>query len=222
MRAPVHLRGGVAVRLVILLAGLFCCAAGMVAALKSRLGLGPWAVLAQGIAKHAPLSFGNATIAISLVLLLTAWRLGAQLGLGTLADAVLVGVFIDSLTAIDWVSRLDHAALAWRTALLAGGVVSFSLGSALYLATAFGGGPRDALMLALWSRTGARIAYCRVAIELAALTAGFVLGGTVGVGTVALATLVGPCLQASFRVFVRAGLARPPALVELSPAVASV
>jgi uncharacterized membrane protein YczE len=179
-------------------------------------------VLAQGIARHTPLSFGNATIAISAVILVAAWRLGAHLGFGTVTDAVLVGVFIDALTAIGWVDHLDRVPLVWRTALLAGALLSFSFGSALYIATAFGGGPRDALMLALWARSGARIAYYRVAIEVLALGVGFALGGTVGIGTVALATLVGPCLQTFFRVLARSRLAERTQLSELTPATSTV
>jgi uncharacterized membrane protein YczE len=195
-----QVRGGVAARSFGLLAGLFGCAIGIVAMLEARLGLGSWAVLQQGIARRTPLSFGTATIAVSLVVLATGWILGARIGVGTIADAFLVGFFIDLLVRLSWVDRLAHLPVGDRVALLFFGLVAFSLGSAVYISCAFGGGPRDALMLGLWERTGWRPAVCRTVLEVAALVLGVTLGGTVGIGTFAMAFLIGPLLDASFTI----------------------
>src|SRR5437773_10659724 len=108
MRAPPRLRGGLGLRMAVLLSGLFLFATGIVALLESRLGLSPWDVLHQGIARHTPLSFGEANIAVSVAVLLTAWLLGARVGLGTLANALLVGGFVQLLTSLSAVTHLAH------------------------------------------------------------------------------------------------------------------
>jgi uncharacterized membrane protein YczE len=174
--------------------------------LEARLGLGSWAVLQQGISRTTPLSFGTATIAVSFVVLLLGWNLGAQIGVGTIADAFLVGLFIDLLTRLSWVDHLAKLAVGDRVALLVFGLLAFSFGSALYISGAFGGGPRDALMLGLWEWTGWRPAICRTVLEMGVLVIGVTLGGRVGVGTFAMAFLVGPFLDASFIVLRRVGL----------------
>jgi uncharacterized membrane protein YczE len=206
-RVPVVLRGSLLIRTGYLVLGLILCAVGIVGAVRSTLGAGPWAVLAQGLAKHLPLSFGNTTVAISIALIAIAWILGAQIGLGTIADAILVGLFIDLLDRVALLSRIGHENLGLRVAVLAVAICAFSVGSAVYLATALGGGPRDALMLAVWSRTGVAIAYSRPTVELIVLVLGAALGGTFGIGTVALTMLVGPTLQIALRALRQAGLA---------------
>jgi uncharacterized protein len=187
--------------------GLFLFAAGIVAFLESRLGLSPWDVLHQGIARHSPLSFGLANIAVGLVVLTVAWLLGAKIGIGTLANAVLVGAFIQLLTSLGAIDRLSDQGLGVRLALVASGVALVGLGSGLYLGADLGAGPRDSLMLVGTQRTSLRIAVVRGALELGALVAGFVLGGTVGLGTVAFALLIGPSVEASFWALERSGLA---------------
>lgn len=187
--------------------GLFLFAAGIVAFLESRLGLSPWDVLHQGIARHSPLSFGLANIVVGVVVLTIAWLIGAKIGIATLANAVLVGVFIELLTSIGAVDRLSGQPLGVRIALLASGVLLVGLGSGLYLGADLGAGPRDSLMVIGTQRTSLRISFVRGALELGALAAGFVLGGTVGLGTVAFALLIGPSIEASFWVLERTGLA---------------
>ncbi|MGZ4129514.1 MAG: YczE/YyaS/YitT family protein [Actinomycetota bacterium] len=214
MREAPRLRGGVGVRLVCLFVGLAVIAAGIAALLESRLGLLPWDVLHQGIARHSPLLIGQANIAVALVMLVVAWLLGQPPGLGTVANAIVIGWLVDVFIAITWVDRLSGTGLGVRVLLVAAGLVAFSIGSTLYIGAAFGAGPRDSTMLALARRTGRRIAIVRATIELSALAVGWVLGGTVGVGTAICAILVGPAVEAGFWVALRLGLAtsRAPAL----------
>jgi uncharacterized membrane protein YczE len=195
------------VRLALLVFGLFLFAAGVVSLLESKLGLAPWDVLQQGIAKHTPLSFGEATIAVSVVVLAIAWRLGARIGIGTLANAVLVGGFVQLLTSIELVSDLSDLPLGGRIGLLAAGIALMGAGSGFYLGAGLGAGPRDSLMVVGAARTSFRIGVVRAALELVALAAGFALGGTVGVGTVAFAALIGPVVEASFWLLERSPLA---------------
>jgi uncharacterized protein len=209
VRAPPRIRGGLATRLAVLVAGLFLFALGIVSFLESRLGLSPWDVLHQGIAKHSPLSFGEANIAVSVVVVTIAFLLGARVGIGTLANAVLVGVFIVALTSIGAIQDLAHEPLEVRVGLLAAGVVLTGAGSGIYLAAALGAGPRDSLMVVGSLRLGRRIAVVRAALELCALGLGILLGGTFGVGTVAFALLIGPSIEACFWLLERTRLTRP-------------
>ena len=189
--------------------GLFLFALGVVLILESELGLSPWDVLSQGLSKHTPLSFGAATIVIGLVVLLLAWSLGGRPGIGTVANAVLVGTFIQLLTSIDAVSRLDEQGLAVRIALLATGIGLIGPASAFYIGADLGAGPRDTLMLVGARRTRFRIGVVRAGLELVALAAGIALGGTFGVGTIAFALLVGPVVEASFALLERTPLTKP-------------
>jgi uncharacterized membrane protein YczE len=193
----------------VLVAGLFVFALAIVAQLESRLGLSPWDTLHQGIAKHSPLSFGLANIAVSIAVLIAAWLLGARVGIGTAANAILVGGFIQALTAIGPIDRLSESSLGLRIGLLAVAMPLIGIGSALYLGAWLGAGPRDSLMVVGGERTGLRLGIVRAALELLALAAGFALGGTIGVGTVVFALGVGPALEGAFWVLQRSGLAVP-------------
>jgi uncharacterized membrane protein YczE len=175
--------------------------------LESKLGLSPWDVLNQGLAKHTPLSFGMANIAISLVVLCIGWSLGGRPGIGTLANAVLVGAFIQALTEVDALTSLSHQGLTVRIPLLVIGIALIGPASAFYIGADLGAGPRDTLMLVGARRTGARIGIVRATLEVAALAIGLVLGGTFGAGTVLFALLVGPLVEASFAALAHTPLA---------------
>ena len=193
--AAPRVRGGIAARVASLLFGLALFALAIVLILESNIGLSPWDVLNQGIAKHSPLSFGVANIAVGLTVLLLAWSLGGPPGWGTLANAVLVGAIIQGLTSIHAITELAHEPLGVRVALLAAGVVLIGPASAFYIGADLGAGPRDTLMLV------------RAALELCALAVGIVLGGTFGVGTIAFALGVGPIIEAAFSLLARSPLA---------------
>ena len=207
VHAPPRVRGGLVARLAVLVAGLFVFALAVVAQLESKLGLSPWDVLHQGISRNTPLSFGIATICVSVAVLGLAWLLGARIGIGTAANALLVGGFIQVLTAIGPVDRLSETSLGVRIGLLVAAMPLVGIGSALYLGAWLGAGPRDSLMIVGGERTGLRLGVVRTALELAALGVGYVLGGTVGVGTVVFALGVGPALEAGFWLLRRTPLA---------------
>jgi uncharacterized membrane protein YczE len=212
---PPLVRGGVALRSVSLLAGLFLFAAGVVALLQSGLGLSPWDVLNQGISDHTRLSFGAANIAVALVVLGLAWSLGARVGAGTVANAILIGVFVDLLLRLDAVGELAAQPLGVRVALMVGGIAVIGAGSALYIGAGMGAGPRDSLMLVLSRRSGVRVGLVRAALEIAVTVVGFALGGTVGIGTLAFALGIGPAVEMSFWALQRTVLAEPaPAVAE--------
>jgi uncharacterized membrane protein YczE len=215
MRAPPRLRGGLGTRLGLLTFGLFLFAAGIVALLESGLGLSPWDVLHLGLARQTPLSFGAANIVVSALVLTAAWLLGARIGVGTLANAVLVGTFVEVVSSLEPVAALADAPLATRVGLLVLGLALMGVGTGLYLGADLGAGPRDSLMVVGARRTPFRIGVVRAVLEVAALGAGFALGGTVGVGTVAFALGIGPSVELSFWLLERSPLARERASREL-------
>ena len=198
MHAAPVLRGGRLARAVWLVFGLFLCSCGIVAFLESRLGLPPWDVLHQGIAKHTPLSFGLANEVVAVIVLFLAWALGSKPGPGTVANALLIGLFVVFVQPIGLVQHLSTWPLAARALLLVGGLVCFGVGSAFYIGAAYGAGPRDSLMLIGALRTHVRIGVVRTALEGTVLVAGFALGGRVGIGTLAFAVLIGPSIEGSF------------------------
>ena len=209
MRAHPILRGGFWSRFAWLVLGLFLCSGGIVLFLESELGLPPWDVLHQGLAEQLSVSFGVANVIVSVLVLAVVWRLRARVGLGTLMNALLIGTFVIVLTAFDPVSALSEESLGVRISLIPIALVCFGVGSAFYIAASMGAGPRDSLMLVTSKRLGVRIGVARTAIEVAALALGFVLGGTVGVGTVVFALGIGPAVEASFWVLGRTPLAGP-------------
>ena len=162
--------------------------------MSAGLGNSPWTVLAQGVSLNTPLGIGAATVVISFGVL-CAWIPLRQLpGLGTILNAIVVGVAIGVMLRVLPTNPSD--ALSWL--LLAGGIASVAVGGGLYLGCRLGPGPRDGLMTGLHARTGRSLRLVRTLIELGALAGGFILGGTVGIGTVAFALLIGPGVHAVF------------------------
>jgi uncharacterized membrane protein YczE len=201
-----RVRGGYAARAASLVFGLLVFALAIVLIFDSKLGLSPWDVLNQGLSKHSPLSFGMANVAVALTVLVLGWALGGKVGIGTVANAVLVGTFID---AIRHVLDLSHEPLGVRVPLLLLGIALIGPASAFYIGADLGAGPRDTLMLVGARRTGVRVGIVRAALELCALAAGVALGGTFGAGTVLFALGVGPMVEASFALLARTPLAVP-------------
>lgn len=179
-------------RLTRLMIGLALFGVGDAVLVHSALGNSPWTVLAEGAAEQVGLGIGSTTIAISFVILLAWLPLRQRPGLGTIANAVVIGVAIDvALRLLGPGSDL----LAIRVAEVAGAIGLVSVGSGLYLTARLGPGARDGLMTGLAARTGASIRLTRALIELVACAVGVALGGTLGLGTIAFALLIGPGVQ---------------------------
>ena len=159
----------------------------------SELGNSPWTVLAEGVAVQTPLPVGAATVAISFAVLLMWIPLGQRLGLGTILNAIVIGVAIDASLA--WLP--EPSELFPRYALVVAGIGLVGVGSGLYLTCFLGPGPRDGLMTGISRRSGLSLRVVRTGIEVTALTIGVILGGTVGIGTLAFAVLIGPAVQAA-------------------------
>jgi len=210
------------VRFVALVLGLGLFAFGIVLLFESELGLPPWDVLNQGISERTALSFGTANIAVALLVLVVSWRLGARVGVGTVANAILIGIFVDLFLAVPTIERLSDQELPARGVAMVGGIVVIGVGSAFYIGAGMGAGPRDSLMLVLARRSGIRIGAVRVGLEVSVTVAGLALGGTVGLGTLAFAFGIGPAVELAFWALGRSPLAEagadPPAWSEYDPA----
>ncbi|HEX8646294.1 MAG TPA: hypothetical protein VF715_05295 [Thermoleophilaceae bacterium] len=183
-------------QLATLLAGLWLFGSGEALLLDSQLGNSPWTVLAEGASDQTGIGVGAATIAISFVVLAAWIPLRERPGLGTIANAVVIGLAIGVTAAL----VPDPDVLALRVGEVVAGIALVALGSGLYLTTRLGAGPRDGLMLGLHRRTGRSVRLVRTAIESSAVALGFVLGGTVGLGTLAFALGIGPGVQAALGV----------------------
>lgn len=180
------------VRFARLLFGLTVFGVGEALLVASELGNSPWTVFAQGLAKQTALDVGTATIVVSFTVLLLWIPLRQPPGLGTLMNAIGIGLAIDATLAL----MPDHLPLGVRWLLIPAGIGLVGLGSGFYLSSRLGPGPRDGLMTGLHRRTGLSLRLARAIVESSAVAVGYVLGGTVGVGTVAFALLIGPTVQA--------------------------
>ncbi|MBC8162137.1 MAG: hypothetical protein H7Z42_13070 [Roseiflexaceae bacterium] len=182
-------------RWVMLLAGLVLYGVGIALMVRSQLGLNPWDILHQGISERTGISIGVVGIFTGVLIMLAWFPLGQRPGWGTLVNIVLIGLVTDAALAI----LPDVTMVALRVLLLAGGILAIGFGSGLYLSADMGAGPRDGLMVGLTRTTGWNVRTVRTAIELTVLVIGWVLGGTVGIGTLAFAFGIGPVVQFALR-----------------------
>jgi len=184
-------------RIIQLLIGLFLYGIGIAFIIRGVIGAAPWDVLSQGISMHLPLSFGVITIIVSAIVLLIWIPIRQKPGVGTILNAVLVGPSAD--VGFLWIPETD---LLWlRIVFFLIGLTTLAAATGLYIGAHFGPGPRDGLMTGLHRVTGRPIWMVRTALEITVVVIGWLLGGIVGLGTVAFALLVGPMCQFFMRVF---------------------
>ncbi|KOV24449.1 membrane protein [Streptomyces sp. XY152] len=189
--------GHLARRLIQLYAGLALYGASSALLVRSGLGLEPWNVLHQGLSERTGLSMGVVLTLVGAAVLLLWIPLRQRPGLGTVSNVLVIGAAMDATLAV----VPDAHAVAVRVPLMAAGIVLNGAATGLYIAARFGPGPRDGLMTGLHRRTGVSVRLVRTAIEITVVVTGFVLGGTVGVGTLLYAVAIGPLAQLFLRVF---------------------
>ncbi|GGK22940.1 membrane protein [Pilimelia terevasa] len=168
--------------------GLVAYGLSMALMIESELGLDPWDVFHQGVAARTGLGFGTVVILTGAAVLLAWIPLRQRPGLGTVSNVLVIGVAVDVAT---WLLPTPQH-LAARAAFLLGGVVLNGAATGLYIGARLGPGPRDGLMTGYVARRGGSVRVVRTVIEVAVLAGGWLLGGTVGVGTVVYALLIGP------------------------------
>jgi uncharacterized membrane protein YczE len=184
-------------RLTGLYAGLALYGVSTALMVRAGLGLDPWDVLHQGIARHTGISIGTVSIIVGACVLALWWPLRQRPGLGTVSNVFVVGLAMNA--TLHFVPPM-HALIA-RIPLLIGAIVLNGLATGMYISARFGPGPRDGLMTGLHLRTGRSIRLARTVIEVAVLASGILLGGSFGAGTVAYALSIGPLVQIFLRVF---------------------
>jgi uncharacterized membrane protein YczE len=158
---------------------------------RGTLGLAPWDVLHSGFIRHVPMTLGQAVVVFSFLVLLLWIPLREKPGVGTIANAVVVGLAADATLAL-----LDAPDAGWlQVVLLVSGVVLNGLATALYIGSQLGRGPRDGLMTGLARRTGLSLRLVRTVLEVTVVLLGLALGGVLGLGTVLYALAIGPLSQ---------------------------
>ncbi len=178
------------IRLVRLMAGLLICGIAVGLMIQSGLGVPPWDVLHQGVSLLTPLTIGQVSIAVGFVVILMWIPLRQIPGVGTIANAIVIGSTIDVVIA-----RVERPQeLGWRVGYMVAGPILMGLGSALYIGAGLGPGPRDGLMTGIAER-GPTIRLTRTVIEGSVLLGGWALGGTFGLGTMVFAVGIGPMVQ---------------------------
>ena len=178
-------------RLAQLYAGLVLYGASLGVMVRGDRGLAPWDVLHSGLIRHVPITLGQAVILVSVLVLLLWIPLREVPGLGTVSNAIVVGLAADATLIV-----LDRPDALWLGLLLmASGVVLNGLATAMYIGAQLGRGPRDGLMTGLARRTGRSLRLVRTTLEVTAVVIGLLLGGALGLGTVVYAVAIGPLAQ---------------------------
>lgn len=178
-------------RLVQLAVGLVLYGVSMGLLVQSQLGVMPWDVLHQGIARQLDVSLGLVTGVVGLLVLLAWIPLRERPGIGTVANVILISVAVDATLAV--LPEVD--AMVARIAFAIAGITLNAIATAAYIGVRLGPGPRDGLMTALVRRTRYSVGVVRTSIEVVVVLAGVVLGGTLGVATVLYALAIGPLSQ---------------------------
>ena len=178
-------------RVIQLFVGLVLYGVGCAMTVEAGLGVDPWTVLAEGLSIHTGIGIGWVANILGFFVLLLWIPLRQKPGVGTIANILLVGT---SMQVVLWVFPPISGIVA-QFAVLLGGIVTVAIASGLYIGAHFGPGPRDGLMTGMHKRLGWPIWTCRALVELTVLGIGWLLGGTVGVGTVLFAFLIGPLVH---------------------------
>lgn len=185
------------IRLLQLFSGLTLYGIGCAMLIAAGIGLDPWNVLAQGLAQRTGIGIGWMTVVIGAAVLLLWIPLRQRPGVGTVANIFMIGIAIE--LTLPHLRTPDVFVL--QVLMFVGGIATIGLASGLYIGTRLGPGPRDGLMTGLSARLGWRIWVSRTVVEVSVLVIGWLLGGTVGLGTVLFAVLIGPACDLALQVF---------------------
>jgi uncharacterized membrane protein YczE len=184
-----------------LIVGLLFFGFGIALMAEAGLGLGPWEAFHQGLGGLSGHEIGTISVLLGIPILLLWWPLGERPGIGTLLNVVLIG----SATNVGIMLLPTGVGVGLQLAMMLAGLVTIGIGSGLYLAADLGAGPRDGLMTGIHRRFGWSIRRARTFIEVTVLILGWLLGGTIGLGTLAFAFGIGPLVQVFLGVFDRTG-----------------
>lgn len=187
------------VRYIVLIIGLFIMSLGQTLFIYSDVGMNPWNIFHQGLSNVLPITIGQASQSVGLIIITVCLFYKIVPGIATIINMILVGYFMDVIVA----SNLLYvpSTLVGKLLICFFGIALNAYGMYLYINQELGAGPRDGLMLALTQRTRFSIGFIKNAMEFIVMVAGVLLGGTIGIGTVLSVTLTGPCLQMYYKIF---------------------
>ena len=157
-----------------LLIGTVLFSIGIALTMKANLGYAPWEVFHQGLGNSIGLSIGNTSILTSLVICIIVVLMGEKLGLGTILNMVLMGIFIDGLLVLDFIPQMQGLLSGILEITL--GFLTIAFGSYFYICSGFGAGPRDSLMVAIQRKSKLTVGLCRILVESSAVLIGWILG----------------------------------------------
>lgn len=180
-----------------LVIGLFVCSIGIVMTINANLGMQPWDVLHQGLSNKLGITIGTATIIVAALTMIADFVFGDNIGWGTVANMVLVGLFMDMIIYSGYIPT--SSSLVSGLTLLIGGLIVLSFGMVLYMDSGLGSGPRDGLMVCLQKKTGKSANVVKVTMDITALAIGILLGGKVGIGTIISAFGLGLAIKVVFK-----------------------
>ena len=183
-------------RLFWLILGVAVSSVGIAMMLQANVGLEPWSVLQQGMSLRTGMTYGTASAIAGAAAILTAVFFGESFGLGTIINIAGCAVIIDAIQAAHLIPQMHG--LVSGIAMLIGGLELLALGTWLYMKSALGSGPRDALMVALARKFGRSAGACRAVVDVLVTVIGFFLGGPIGVGTIISAVGLGPLINLNF------------------------
>ena len=186
-----------ALRFSTLILGLFCYGLGLALMVEAKIGLAPWDVLAQGISVQSGITYGGASVVVSILVLVCWIPLKQRFGLGTILNGLLIGPFADL-----WMYWLpEPSGYLWQLGQFALGLVVVAFATGLYVSAQYGTGPRDGLMIGTQRRTGWDFWKIRTGYEVTVLAIGWALGGQFREGTLIFALSIGPLMQLALRLF---------------------
>jgi len=177
--------------------GLFLYAVGIVFTINANLGLSPWDTFHQGISKHTGITMGQASIIIGLIIVAIDWAAGEKVGIGTIFNMLFIGIFMDLLMLNHLIPSYDN--IAARIIMMLLGMLIIGIACYFYIGAGLGSGPRDGLMVALAKKTNKPVKLIRSCIEAVPLIIGYLLGGSVGFGTVIMVVFGGYFIQFAFK-----------------------
>lgn len=185
-------------RLISLMFGLMLYGIGVTMTIKGNIGYSPWDVFHVGVSKYVHTSIGNVSIIVGIIIGLLTINLGEKLGLGTVANMIFIGVFINIFMPI--IPMAPKNSFVVGIAMLITGLFIISFGSYFYIKSGFGAGPRDSLMVVLRRKTKLSVGTCRGIVEGVVLFIGWILGGLVGIGTAISMFGISFCIQIVFSI----------------------
>lgn len=189
----------ITLKLVRLFVGFFICALGIVLMINASLGLSPWDALHQGLSKNIGITMGTASVTVGAIVVMLDATLGENIGWGTVLNMIFIGVFIDIISFSNLIPMSNSFVPGVLMLIL--GMVFMAVGTVFYMGCGLGSGPRDGLMVAIQKRIDKPVKLIRGIIEIGALIVGYILGGSIGIGTVISAIGFGYIIQMVFKIF---------------------